>query len=203
MGHLESVNLSPQQIEDPGFLDMVQEILEETELDPRQLDLEITENTLMEDEEAVIKVLTELKRIGVSLSLDDFGTGYSSLSYLRVLPIDTLKIDRSFVSRIATDPDDAALAGAIVSMAKVLRLRVVVEGVETEQQRDCLEELGCDEIQGFLFSAALPAPALAALLAEHYETAKGSQLRFERRSSTVSPVPSGWMDRMAAPNASL
>jgi len=176
-----SVNLSPQQIEDPGFLDMVREILEETELDPRQLDLEITENTLMEDEAAVINVLSELKNMGVKLSLDDFGTGYSSLSYLRVLPIDTLKIDRSFVSRIATNEDDAALVGSIVSMAKVLRLRVIVEGVETEEQRDCLEELGCDEIQGFFFSAALPAPAMAVLLAEQYKTVKGFKGRHERR----------------------
>ncbi len=176
-----SVNLSPQQIEDPGFLYMVREILDETGLDPQRLDFEITENTLMEDEEAVINVLTELKSMGVKLSLDDFGTGYSSLSYLRVLPIDTLKIDRSFVSRITADEDDAALVGAIVSMAKVLRLRVVVEGVETEEQRDCLEELGCDEIQGFLFSAALPAPAMAAFLAEHYNTVKANSRRHERR----------------------
>ncbi len=163
-----SVNLSPQQIEDPGFVDLVRDILEDTQLDPKQLDLEITESTLMEDEDRASALLGELKALGVSLSLDDFGTGYSSLSYLRSLPIDTLKIDRSFVRRIAIDADDYALTGAIVSMAKVLRLRVVVEGVENEQQRDCLHELGCDEIQGFLFSVPLPADAMAQLMLDHH-----------------------------------
>jgi predicted signal transduction protein with EAL and GGDEF domain len=161
-----SVNLSPLQIEEPDFAKTVASVLKETGLDPQYLEFEITESTLMQDEESNIALLQRLKAMGIRLSLDDFGTGYSSLSYLRRLPIDTLKIDRSFVQRIATDPDDAAFAGAIIGMAKVLRLRVVVEGVETEQQRDLLDELGCDEIQGFLFSTPVPADEVTAVLAE-------------------------------------
>jgi EAL domain-containing protein (putative c-di-GMP-specific phosphodiesterase class I) len=176
-----SVNLSPRQIEDPAFVETVRGVLEETQLDPAQLDLEITESTLMDDAEAAVSLLDEVKKLGVSLSLDDFGTGYSSLSYLRILPIDTLKIDRSFVRRIATDEDDAALAGAIISMAKALRLRVVVEGVETEQQRDCLHELGCDEIQGFLFSVPLPAESAAALMKDHQKQLQARPRKKERR----------------------
>jgi len=176
-----SVNLSPHQIEDRSFVETVRHILEETGLDPAQLELEITESTLMDDEEVAVQLLRELKELGISLSLDDFGTGYSSLSYLRLLPIDTLKIDRSFVRRIANDEDDAALVGAIISMAKALRLRVVVEGVETEQQRDCLYELGCDEIQGFLFSVPLAANSAAALLKSHHEQLQAHPQQRERR----------------------
>jgi len=176
-----SVNLSPLQIEDPGFAKTVASVLEETGLDPQYLEFEITESTLMQDEESNIALLQRLKGMGIRLSLDDFGTGYSSLSYLRRLPIDTLKIDRSFVQRIASDPEDAAFAGAIIGMAKVLRLRVVVEGVETEEQRDLLEELGCDEIQGFLFSTPVPADEVTAVLAEIHGAARPKPKRRVRR----------------------
>ncbi len=104
--------------------------------------------------------------------MDDFGTGYSSLSYLRVLPIDTVKIDRSFVRRVATHASDNALVSAIVSMAKVLRLNVTVEGIEDEEQRDCLIELGCDELQGFLFSSPVPAAHVPATVAAIARAAK-------------------------------
>jgi EAL domain-containing protein (putative c-di-GMP-specific phosphodiesterase class I) len=159
-----SVNLSPMQIEEPGFVDRVAEILSETGLDPALLEFEITEGMLMRDEDAAIALLERLRAMGIRLSLDDFGTGYSSLSYLRRMPIDTLKIDASFVKRITNDPKDAAFAGAIIAMAKVLHLRVVVEGVETEPQRDLLDELGCDEIQGYLISTPVPAEEVGQML---------------------------------------
>ncbi len=159
-----SVNLSPLQIEAPDFADHVAALLEETGLDPALLEFEITESTLMRDEDAAIALLERLRAMGIRLSLDDFGTGYSSLSYLRRLPIDTLKLDSSFVQNISTDPDDSALVGSIIAMARVLGLRVVVEGVETEEQRDLLHELGCDEIQGFLISTPVPAADVGQML---------------------------------------
>ena len=152
-----SVNLSFHQVDNDDFVEIVANVLEETQFDPARLELEITESALMRNEERAIEVLTELKQLGVQLSMDDFGTGYSSLSYLRILPIDTVKIDRSFVRRVATDSDDNGLVSAIVSIAKLRRLSVTAEGVEDEDQRDCLIELGCDELQGFYFSAAVPA----------------------------------------------
>ena len=174
-----SINLSPPEIEDPRLVETVRELLRETGVPPAILELEITESTLMRDDEAAIATLSALRGLGVGLSLDDFGTGYSSLSYLRRLPIDTLKIDRSFVERVATDPDDASVAAAIVSMAKALRLRVVVEGVETEAQREVLAELGCDEIQGHLVSAAVPVDEVERVVAE---IAKGAKKRTRRRT---------------------
>jgi len=175
-----SINLSPPEIEDPRLVETVRELLRETGVPPALLELEITESTLMRDDEAAIETLGALRGLGVGLSLDDFGTGYSSLSYLRRLPIDTLKIDRSFVERVATDPDDASVAAAIVSMAKALRLRVVVEGVETEAQREVLAELGCDEIQGHLISAAVPVEDVDRVVAEIEKGAKRSKRRRAR-----------------------
>lgn len=172
-----AVNLSPHQIEDPGFIDSVQAILAETAAPAELLELEITESTLMQDEEGASNVLQRLSDLGISLALDDFGTGYSSLSYLRRLPIHTLKIDRSFVSNVHSEADDAALVGAIISMAKVLRLRVVVEGVETDEQREILHELGCDEIQGYLFSAPLPTDEITVLLEGPTPWAKPKKVR--------------------------
>ena len=131
----------------------------------------------MRDEERAIAVLMELKQQGVRLSMDDFGTGYSSLSYLRMLPIDTVKIDRSFIRRVATDAYDNALVTAIISMAKVLGLSVTAEGIEDEDQRDCLIELGCDELQGFLFSTPVPASQVPMVVAEVTKAAKQSAKR--------------------------
>jgi EAL domain-containing protein (putative c-di-GMP-specific phosphodiesterase class I) len=110
----------------------------------------------MHDEKSVIATLSQLRALGVAVSLDDFGTGYSSLSYLRMLPVDTLKIDMAFVRNIAKNDEDAALTAAIVSMGKARGLRVIAEGVETAAQRRLLQQFGCDEIQGFLIAAALP-----------------------------------------------
>jgi diguanylate cyclase (GGDEF)-like protein/PAS domain S-box-containing protein len=151
-----AVNLSARQFQQPDVAAQVTRALEETDFPPTHLDLEITESYAMQNPEAAIQTLRELKAVGVGLSIDDFGVGYSSLSYLKRLPIDTLKIDRSFVRDITTDPDDAAIVTAVIAMARTLELRVVAEGVETEPQRAFLAAQGCDRAQGFLWSRAVP-----------------------------------------------
>jgi diguanylate cyclase (GGDEF)-like protein len=152
-----SVNVSARQFENGDLVETVRRVLRETGARAERLELEITESTVMHDEKSVIATLAELRAIGVAVSLDDFGTGYSSLSYLRSLPVDTLKIDMAFVRNIANSEEDAALTAAIVSMGKARGLRVIAEGVETTDQRRLLASFGCDEIQGFLIAAALPA----------------------------------------------
>jgi diguanylate cyclase (GGDEF)-like protein/PAS domain S-box-containing protein len=159
-----AVNISPHHFGDDRLVETVNQVLWDTGLEASQLELEITENVLMGDEEDVVAILKQLKRIGVSISLDDFGTGYSSLSYLKRFPVDSVKIDRSFVRDIPLDPDDEAITAAIISMAKALRLRVVAEGVETEQQREFLSARGCDEVQGYLFSPPVAPPVVAELV---------------------------------------
>jgi diguanylate cyclase (GGDEF)-like protein len=152
-----SVNVSARQFESGDLVETVRRVLAETGASAERLELEITESTVMHDEKSVIATLAELRALGVAVSLDDFGTGYSSLSYLRSLPVDTLKIDMAFVRNIANNEEDAALTAAIVSMGKARGLRVIAEGVETAEQRRLLTSFGCDEIQGFLIAAALPA----------------------------------------------
>jgi EAL domain-containing protein (putative c-di-GMP-specific phosphodiesterase class I) len=151
-----SVNLSVQQFRAGGVVELVERTLAETGLDPRLLELEITESMLLRDEKVVVAALVALRGRGVQVAVDDFGTGYSSLAYLRTLPVDSLKIDRSFVQDIGERDDEAALTAAIVSMGRALRLRVVAEGVEREVQRLLLEGWGCDELQGFLFARPMP-----------------------------------------------
>jgi diguanylate cyclase (GGDEF)-like protein/PAS domain S-box-containing protein len=151
-----AVNLSVHQFRSLRLVESVRRALQESGVDPSLLELEITESVLMRDAATVVSALRELRGLGIRISIDDFGTGYSSLSYLRQLPVDTLKIDRAFVSEIENSPDDAALTAAIISMGKALRLRVVAEGVETEAQRDLLTRWGCDEMQGYLIGRALP-----------------------------------------------
>jgi diguanylate cyclase len=147
-------------------VDTVARILEETGLDSLTLELEITESLLMEDVEASTRALTELKRSvsGIRIAIDDFGTGYSSLYRLKTLPIDLLKIDRSFVRDIMTDPNDAILTNAIIGLAHDLRLKVIAEGVETGEQMTFLRERGCDLAQGYYLSRPLPAGELTELL---------------------------------------
>jgi diguanylate cyclase (GGDEF)-like protein len=152
-----SVNLSPHHFRGPGLVARVEEILAETGVPATSLGVEITENVLLDDAEAAIGILTRLRSAGVQVALDDFGTGYSSLSYLRRLPVDALKIDRSFVSDIASEEPAAALTASIVAMGNALGLRVVAEGVEDEQQRSLLRAWGCQVAQGFLFGRAVPA----------------------------------------------
>jgi len=152
-----AVNVSAVQFREKNFLRMVERVLHETRLDPRYLELELTESVTMHDLELTIPLLNALKNMGLSLSIDDFGTGYSSLSYLKRFPIDALKIDRSFVQDIVGGKDDSAIICAIISMAKSLKQRVIAEGVETEAQYEFLRNHGCDEIQGYYFSGPLAA----------------------------------------------
>jgi predicted signal transduction protein with EAL and GGDEF domain len=151
-----AVNLSARQFQQPDVAAQVLRALEETGFQPERLDLEITESYAMQNPEAAIQTLRDLKRLGVGISIDDFGVGHSSLSYLKRLPIDTLKIDRSFIRDITTDPDDAAIVTAVLALARTLKLLVVAEGVETEEQRAFLAGHGCDRAQGWLFSKAVP-----------------------------------------------
>lgn len=161
-----AVNLSARQFRHQDLVALVAGILKETGLDPSLLELELTESLLMQNVEATIDTLTRFKAMGVKSSIDDFGTGYSSLSYLKRFPIDTLKIDQSFVHNITTDPDDAAIAKTIISMAHEMKLRVIAEGVETEEQRSFLHLRHCDEMQGYLFSKPVPAEEFEVLLRE-------------------------------------
>jgi diguanylate cyclase (GGDEF)-like protein len=147
-----SVNLSARQFQQAGLAQRVRAALERSSLPPACLEIEITESTVMRDTGEATSVLRSLKALGVALSIDDFGTGYSSLSYLKRFPIDVLKIDRSFVSDVTTDPNDAAIACAIIALAHTLNLEAVAEGVETAEQAAFLRENGCDEIQGYYFS---------------------------------------------------
>jgi diguanylate cyclase (GGDEF)-like protein/PAS domain S-box-containing protein len=161
-----AVNVSPVQFRQPGLAARVGAILGEVGIDPRYLELELTESVIMRDAEQTISVLEELSRMGVSLSIDDFGTGYSSLSYLRRFPIDRLKIDQSFVHDISTNPDAAAIAAAIIGMGRSLKLRVIAEGVETPEQYAFLAAQQCDELQGFHIGPPMRASEFAALLRE-------------------------------------
>jgi EAL domain-containing protein (putative c-di-GMP-specific phosphodiesterase class I) len=136
---------------------MLRSVLAESGLSPAWLELEITESTIMQDSELTRSALGEVSDMGLSLALDDFGTGHSSLSYLKRFPIDRIKIDRSFIAEIPADANDCAITSAIIAMAHSLRLGVVAEGVETQEQMAFLRERGCDEVQGFLFSPAVTA----------------------------------------------
>jgi diguanylate cyclase (GGDEF)-like protein/PAS domain S-box-containing protein len=147
-----AVNLSPRQFNQPQLVDNVRDILQASGLSSHLLELEITEGMLMRDVEQTLSTLKNLRGIGVHLAIDDFGTGFSSLSYLSRFPIQTLKVDRSFVKDIGSDTSNTAIASAVISMAHTLGLRVVAEGVETREQRDFLRARRCDELQGYLFS---------------------------------------------------
>jgi len=152
-----AVNVSPLQFRDPGFISGVAAALENSGAPARQLKLEITESLFLADIANTIERLTTLKReLGVSLSLDDFGTGYSSLNYLKRLPIDQVKIDRSFVSDVHCNPSDAAIAAAVIALGQTFGLEVVAEGVETTEQRDALIALGYDRFQGYLYGRPVP-----------------------------------------------
>jgi EAL domain-containing protein (putative c-di-GMP-specific phosphodiesterase class I) len=158
-----TVNLSARQFADPDLIEVVAEALARACLPADALWLEITESVLMEEVEATADTLYALKRLGVHLAVDDFGTGYSSLSYLKRFPVDALKIDRSFIDGLGTDPDDGAIVLAIVRLAQALRLAVVAEGVENHEQLSALQRLGCDSVQGFLLARPAAADALPAV----------------------------------------
>ena len=165
-----SVNLSARQLLSPNLGPFVRQTLQELSIDPRLIEFEITETSVMKNPEEAIRTLEYLRSLGVRLAVDDFGTGYSSLSCLKRLPVHTLKIDRSFIQDIPTDADDVTITLAIMSMARSLELTVVAEGVETQAQLDFLERNDCDEVQGHLFSRALPATSFNALLSEGANT---------------------------------
>jgi diguanylate cyclase (GGDEF)-like protein len=162
-----SVNLSVRQFQQPDLTERICAIVESTGFDCNFLHLEITESAIMGDTEVAVRTLNELRQLGIKISLDDFGTGYSSLSYLKRLPIDLLKIDKSFVEDITNNSDDAALVEAIIKLAHTLNLKVIAEGVETEEQLNFLRRLKCDEWQGYLFSKALPVADFDGLLVSH------------------------------------
>ncbi len=158
------VNLSGSQLADPGLSDEVAEVVGRTGIDPARLHLEVTEGTLMAGAGAAAKVLHDLRNLGVRIAVDDFGTGYSSLSYLTRLPVDLLKVDRSFVFGMGTRPGDREVTAAIVALAHTLGLQAIAEGVETTEQLEVLRELSCDAAQGYLFSRAVAGDAFAALV---------------------------------------
>ncbi|NTW07124.1 MAG: EAL domain-containing protein, partial [Syntrophaceae bacterium] len=150
-----AVNVSVCQFAQNNFPDQVNLILHETGLKPMYLELEITESVLMKDGDEALNTLQNLKDIGVSLAIDDFGTGYSSLNYLKKFPVDRLKIDRSFICTIDSDPQSLAIATAIIAMAESMNLRVIAEGVETEGHLVCLKKRDCREMQGYYYSRPL------------------------------------------------
>jgi EAL domain-containing protein (putative c-di-GMP-specific phosphodiesterase class I) len=159
-----AVNLSVRQFGDPDLLDDIATVLKNTGMAPHLLELEITEGMVVQNPTQAIKLLTAIKALGVRLAIDDFGTGYSSLGQLKNFPIDTLKVDRSFIRDIATNAGDKAITEAIIAMGKTLSLTVVAEGVETLEQETFLRGQACDEMQGYYFSRPIPADEFATLL---------------------------------------
>ncbi|MHB8841672.1 MAG: sensor domain-containing protein [Candidatus Aquicultor sp.] len=162
-----AVNMSPRYFERPNIVERIGRILEETRLNPKYLDIEITENAVIKDTEVIATIFYELREKGIRISIDDFATGYSSLSYLKKFPVDSVKIDQSFVSDLMDNPDDIAIAKAIVSLARNFGLETVAEGVETAEQLEFLRQLGCDGAQGFVFSKPTTAEEAAKLLAQN------------------------------------
>ena len=165
-----AVNVSANQIRMKDFVASVRALVDEFAVDPRRFELEITEGVLLGDDPAIHETLKQLRQMGFSLALDDFGTGYSSLSYLQRFPLTKIKIDRTFIANLGVDTEADAVVNAIVKLARALNLGVIAEGVETREQRDRLSAAGCGEVQGFLYSRAVPpaeidrlrgAPALA------------------------------------------
>jgi EAL domain-containing protein (putative c-di-GMP-specific phosphodiesterase class I) len=172
-----SINISPHQFQQANFVPQLVNTVVTSEVDPSRLCLELTENLLILDIDDVAVKMRELKERGLKFSLDDFGTGYSSLSYLKQLPLDAIKIDRSFVRDITTDPSDAAIVESILAVSARMGFKVVAEGVETEEQLEFLNEWECDRYQGYLFSQALPADEFLQLL----ERVNGKLLAGEKR----------------------
>lgn len=159
-----AVNVSSPHFRQGRLLSAVATALGETGMASPYLEIEVTESMLMEDIESAVEMLRYLKDTGVTISIDDFGTGYSSLSYLKRLPLDAVKIDRSFVQDLPNNNDDKAITSAIIAMARILGLKVVAEGVESHEQLEWLQEQGCEEMQGFYFGVPLPAREITQML---------------------------------------
>ncbi|HYS53368.1 MAG TPA: EAL domain-containing protein [Thermoanaerobaculia bacterium] len=167
-----AVNLSARQFQQPNLTEEIAEVLEETGFDAKYLELEITESNAMQNAENTIYTLRELKALGVHISMDDFGTGYSSLNYLKRFPIDTLKLDQSFVREITSNPTDAAIATAVIAMAHSLDLKVIGEGVEKEDQFEFLQKQQCDYVQGYLFSPPMAVDQIEAYMVDRKAMAR-------------------------------
>ncbi len=161
-----AVNLSPAQLNCRNLVTMVKTALEETGMPPERLQLEITETVLLQNTFTTLATLHELRKMGVQIALDDFGTGYSSLSYLRSFPFDKIKIDRSFIQDLSNGAEPLAIVNAVAGLAKCLNMTSTAEGVETQQQMDVLQSIGCTEMQGYLFSHARPANEIRQFFAQ-------------------------------------
>ena len=166
-----AVNLSPAQFRMSGFAERTTSLVTSSGVNPRQIELEVTEGILIDDDELVRASLRRLREVGFRIALDDFGTGYSSLSYLRKFEVDKIKIDRSFVQHLGQAVDSTAIVTAVVTLGHAMGLQVTAEGVETLEQRDFLSVAGCNELQGYLFSRAVPQDKIADLLEEAEERA--------------------------------
>jgi EAL domain-containing protein (putative c-di-GMP-specific phosphodiesterase class I) len=166
-----SVNVSANQLGRSNFVERLRRMINELGVDPALIELEVTESVIIEGSGEGLKALDQIAALGVGIAIDDFGTGYSGLAYLKRLPIDTVKIDQSFVRDLTVDPDDAAIVTAIIAMAKSLGVDVIAEGVETEQQLEFLTSLGCHRAQGYLLAKPMNAAAVAKLLARTAITA--------------------------------
>lgn len=164
---LVAVNLSPVQFADPNLIEKITETLQRRGVSPHLIELEITENTLMDTSSDAIERLTKLYDMGIKLAIDDFGTGYSSLSYLKKFPVHKLKIDRAFIKDVTTDKDDATIARTIIHLGQAMNLEIIAEGVETEAQLDFLRKEGCQQVQGFLFARPMSSDALIKWLPQH------------------------------------
>ncbi|MBJ6136578.1 EAL domain-containing protein [Marinobacter litoralis] len=171
--HKISVNVSPLQLRQPGFVEMVKQILQQTGLSPMLLELEIVESAVLRDTDQVVERLHQLRKMGLGIAIDDFGTGFSSLSYLKVLPATKIKIDRSFVKEVISNRNDAAITQGILIMARSLSLEVVAEGVETEAHAAFLRKHSCDLLQGYLFARPMPFEELSAFLARQNRSFQG------------------------------
>jgi diguanylate cyclase (GGDEF)-like protein/PAS domain S-box-containing protein len=169
-----AVNISPRQFKDPNLVNNIRRSLRETGLNPHVLEVEITETMLMGDIEAANQTVQRLHELGVKLAIDDFGTGYSSLNYLKKFPIDTVKVDRSFVMDIPESSDDMAITSAVIAMAHRLNMVVVAEGVETREQLEFLQEHGCEYAQGYLFSKPMPLAKVKSMLAPNVRLLRGT-----------------------------
>jgi EAL domain-containing protein (putative c-di-GMP-specific phosphodiesterase class I) len=165
-----AVNLSVKSLGDDSLIEQIDKVLNRYRLDPQLLTLEITESSIMSDPAKTMHLLHQLRTRGIGLSIDDFGTGYSSLSYLRRLPVNEVKIDKSFVTTIDRDPDNAAIARSIIDLARSLGLTVVAEGIENSEAADVLGHLGCGFGQGYFFSRPVPVPDFVSWLAGRHET---------------------------------
>ena len=163
-----AVNVSALQFKQDNFMDTVKRVIEDTKIDPNILEIELTESMIIDNLEATIAKMNELRQLGIRISIDDFGTGYSSLSYLKKLPFTTLKIDQSFIRDIMVDHDNAAMVQTMISMASIFKFNVIAEGVETLDQFKFLEELGCQYYQGYLCSKPVQAYIFEEMLIQTY-----------------------------------